>query len=57
MNHIHEAIDAHAERAKQELHDITRGALDRLSVKVGWMIRSMGAKQGWRNRKTKGAEK
>lgn len=53
MNHLHELIDAHAERAKQELHDMTREALDRLSVKVGWMIRSMGAKQGWRNRKAK----
>lgn len=57
MNPLHKAIDAHAERAKQELHDMTREALDRLTVKVGWMIRSDAQKRRWYNAKAKGEMK
>lgn len=49
MNDLHAKIDAHAERAKQELHDMTEDALDRLSVKCGWMIRSDAQKRRWYN--------
>lgn len=43
-----------AEAAHQEIRSMAQQALDLISVKVGWMIKSTGAKQGWvtrRNRK------
>lgn len=49
MNHLHALIDAHAERAKQELHDMTQQAIDAITVKCGWFIRSDAQKRRYMN--------
>lgn len=51
MNNRHAEIDRMAEAAHREIRAMTQQARDAISVKVGWMIRSSGAKQGWRKRK------
>jgi len=51
MNERHAAIDAHAERAKQELHEMTRQAIDMITVKCGWFIRSDAQKRRYRDAK------
>lgn len=57
MNQLYAQIDAHAERAKQELHEMTQQAIDRIKVKCGWFIRSDAQKLRYRNAKLKGEAK
>lgn len=47
----HAEIDAHAERLKAETRAMAQQALDAISVKVGWMIRSDGQKRRYEKAK------
>lgn len=49
MNTLHAMIDAHAERAKEELRQMTQRFIDEINVKVGWMRRSDGQVRRYRN--------
>ena len=51
---LYAKIDEHAERAKQELHDMTMRAIDSIHVKCGWFIRSDAQKRRYRNAELKG---
>lgn len=57
MNERHAEIDKHAEAAHQEGRALAQRTIDEISVKVGWMLRSMGAKQGWVTRRNNQKEK
>jgi len=49
MNALHARIDAHAERAHEELRQMAQQAKDAIAVKVGWMVRSNGQIRRYRN--------
>lgn len=53
---INALIDAHAERCKAETRAIVQEALDRISIKVGFWIRSDAQKRRW-ERAQKAADK
>lgn len=49
MNHLHADIDRMAEEAHAEGRRMAQQALDEISVKVGWMIRSDAQRRRYQN--------
>lgn len=51
MNAHHALIEAHTSLVQQEIRKMAQQRQDAISIKVGWMLRSMGSKRGWVTRK------
>lgn len=47
----HAEIDAHAERAKAETREFAREVMDRISIKIGFWIRSDAQKRRYEKAK------
>lgn len=51
MNNLHAEIDAHGERAKAETREFAREVMDRISIRVGFWIRSDAQKRRYEKAK------